>query len=280
MNAPLKGTAVLTLAVNVPGPAAASRLREFGAAITKVEPPNGDPLAGHNPSWYEALATGQEVVTLDLKDPRGRGELSSLLADSDLLLTSSRPAALARLGLSWAKLREEYPRLSQVAIVGHPAPRENEPGHDLTYLAGYGLLTPPDLPRTLLADLAGAERAVSAALGLVLGRERGFGTGCVEVPLSEAAEFFAEPQRRGVTRPGDVLGGGLPGYNLYRSSDAWIAVAALEAHFLEKLLSELKLEKADKEKMEKIFAEHPARWWEDWAADRDLPITSVGEPEG
>lgn len=275
MNAPLEGMKAVSLAVNVPGPAAASRLREFGAEVVKVEPPGGDPLASSNPAWHEAMANGQEIVSLDLKNEDDLRELFSLLEDADLLLTSNRPASLARLGLSPEELRKRYPRLSYVAIVGHPSPRENEPGHDLTYLAGWGLLTPPDLPRTLLADLAGAERAVSAALGLLLGRERGFVAGYAEVPLSEAAEAFAAPFRHGITRPGELLGGGFPGYNVYRTSDGWVAVAALEAHFLEKLLSELGLEKADEEAMERIFIERPSSWWQRWASERDLPIAAL-----
>ncbi|MBA2693543.1 MAG: CoA transferase [Rubrobacter sp.] len=279
MNAPLEGMKVVTLAVNVPGPAAASRLREFGASVTKVEPPGGDPLEASNPAWHRAMATGQNIVALDLKDEGDLRELASLLENADLLLTSNRPASLARLGLSPEDVAGKYPNLAYVAIVGYPSPRENDPGHDLTYLADYGLLTPPDMPRTLLADLAGAERAASAALGLLLGRERGFGAGYAEVPLSEAAEAFAAPFRHGITRPGELLGGGFAGYNVYRTSDGWIAVAALEAHFLAKLLSELGLEKADKERMERIFAEHPSSRWEKWAAERDLPIAALEEPE-
>lgn len=268
---------MVTLAVNVPGPAAAARLREFGAAVTKIEPSSGDPLARFGPAWYEALASGQEVKRLDLKEAASREELGVLLAEADLLLTSSRPASLGRLGLSWDQLHAAYPRLSQVAIVGHPSPRQNEPGHDLTYLAGWGLLSPPDPPRTLLADLAGAERAVGAALGLLLGRERGFGAGYAEVALSEAAASFARPLVHGLTAPGGVLGGGLPGYGLYQTSDGWIAVAALEEHFLRKLLSELGLEEADRDGLEEAFREHPASRWESWAAERGLPITAVRE---
>jgi alpha-methylacyl-CoA racemase len=278
MNAPLGGMKVVSLAVNVPGPAAASRLREFGAEVVKIEPPGGDPLASSNPAWHTAMANGQKIVALDLKNEGDFGKLSSLLEDSDLLLTSSRPASLARLGLSPEELREKYPRLSYVAIVGYPSPRENEPGHDLTYLAGWGLLTPPDLPRTLLADLAGAERAASAALGLLLARERGFGAGYAEVPLSKAAEAFAAPFRYGITHPGELLGGGFPGYAMYRTSDGWVAVAALEPHFLEKLLAELGLERADKGAMEEIFAEHTSGRWEKWATERDLPVAALREP--
>ncbi|MBA2443384.1 MAG: CoA transferase [Rubrobacter sp.] len=277
-GAPLSGLRAVTLAVNVPGPAAAARLREFGAGVVKAEPPGGDPLARYNPAWYRALSDGQEVLSLDLKEAAERERLHGLLANADLFLTSSRPAALQRLGLIPAGLHEEYPRLGWVAIVGHPSPRADEPGHDLTYLAGRGLLDPPDLPRTLLADLAGAERAVSAALGLLLARERGaYTTAYAEVALSEAAAAFDQPLRHGITGPGGLLGGGLPGYNLYRCSEGWIAIAALEEHFLEALRSGLGLPEAGYEDLQKAFQRRTAAYWEGWAAERDLPLVAVRE---
>lgn len=36
---PLTGVNVVSLAINLPGPAACSRLTELGAAVIKVEPP-------------------------------------------------------------------------------------------------------------------------------------------------------------------------------------------------------------------------------------------------
>ena len=53
----LKGLKVLNLAVNVPGPWAAARLGMFGAEVTKVEPPTGDPLEAWCPSWYAEMAS-------------------------------------------------------------------------------------------------------------------------------------------------------------------------------------------------------------------------------
>lgn len=274
---PLRGMQVLTLAVNVPGPVAAARLRGLGATVVKVEPPEGDPLAQTNRDWYEVLVAGQKVIRLNLKETEDRARLDELLGESDLLLTATRPAALARLGLGWPELHARYPRLSQTAIVGYPAPEDNVPGHDLTYLAGLGLLTPPELPRTLLADLAGAERAVSASLALLLGRELGLGTGYVQVPLAEAAAFFAEPLRYGITAPGGELGGGLPGYNLYRAREGWISVAALEPHFWQRLLDELGLQTANREELASAFLSRTAEEWQSWAAERDLPIAAVRE---
>ncbi|MDP8950632.1 MAG: CoA transferase [Actinomycetota bacterium] len=121
----LWGVRVFTLAVNLPGPVAASRLSAMGASVVKVEPPDGDPLARMCPGYYEDLSAGQEVVRLDLKDPQDRASLDDRLEGADLLLTASRPAALGRLKLSWPELHADFPRLCQLAIVGHPPPDEN-----------------------------------------------------------------------------------------------------------------------------------------------------------
>ena len=249
---PLRGVRVLTLAVNLPGPAAACKLCDMGASVVKVEPPGGDPLARMCPGYYEVLSIGQEVVRLDLKDGQDRASMDDWLETMDLLLTASRPAALGRLGLSWPELRARFPRLCQVAIVGHPPPDEDTPGHDLTYQALFGTLSPPGMPPVLVADLAGAERTVSAALSLLFARERGQGAGYEQVALSEAARSFAGPLRWGLTAPGGVLGGGFPGYGLYRAREGPVALAALEGHFWERLLRELEV-KGERRDLERIF---------------------------
>ncbi len=272
---PLQDFQLLSLAINIPGPVAAARLRDLGAAVTKIEPPSGDLMAWGSPAWYAALHQDIEVETLDLKTAEHQDRLHQHLAQSDLLLTSSRPAALSRLGLDWPTLSHQYPRLCQVAIVGHLPPDENVAGHDLTYQAGAGLVQPPHLPLTTLADLAGAERAVQAALGLLLARERGQGAGYEMVSLAETADFYAQPLRYGLTAPDGPLGGGLPGYGLYHTRDGWVAVAALEPHFLTRLLSELGLTAASHEGLADAFREQTAVFWEEWAINRDLPITAV-----
>jgi crotonobetainyl-CoA:carnitine CoA-transferase CaiB-like acyl-CoA transferase len=277
---PLDNIRIVSLAVNLPGPVAAAGLLRQGAAVVKVEPPDGDPLAAAHPEWYRALHQGQEVLRLNLKDDADCARLHDRLARADLFLTAVRPAALQRLGLSWPELHPRYPRLLHVGIVGHPAPDEDLPGHDLTYQARLGLLTPPHLPRVLVADWAGAHAVVSATLGLVLARERGQGCHSVQVSLAEAAADFAEPLRHGLTAPGGLLGGGLPNYNLYRARDGWIAIAALEGHFWERLLAELGLSAQDREAVQNVFATRSAAEWEAWAAERDLPLAAVAAEAG
>ena len=271
---PLDSIRVVSIALNLPGPAAARRLVGLGAAVTKVEPPTGDPMAAYHPEWYTALASGQDILRIDLKSEAGRAALDELLAQADVLLTSSRISALRRLGLDWESVRQRHPRLSQVSIIGYPGAQTDRTGHDLTYIAAEGLLTPPEMPRTLIADLGGAERAVAAVLAVVLLRERGGGPGHMEVSLAEVARDLAEPLRVGVTRPGALLGGGFPGYAIYRASDGWIAVAALEPHFLRALEQEAGV---TAEQMAATFAMHPARHWERRGIELDIPISALGQ---
>jgi crotonobetainyl-CoA:carnitine CoA-transferase CaiB-like acyl-CoA transferase len=274
---PLQGVKVVTLAVNLPGPAAASRLCQLGADVLKVEPPAGDPLARMGRSWYQALAAGQTIISLDLKNEPDRAELERRLEHSDLMLTSMRPDALARLSLSQAEVAGRHPHLCQVAIVGYSAPNDNLAGHDLTYQAAAGLITPPLLPRTLLADLATAERAVSTALALLFARERDGVGRSAQVALSEGVELFTQPLRHGLTTTDGILGGGFAGYNLYQTRDGWVALAALEPHFWQRLKEELGLIQTtvDVASLQSIFMTRTAAEWETWANELDLPLVAM-----
>ncbi len=269
-STPLAGVRAVTIAVNLPAPAAAARLVELGASVTKVEPPEGDPLAAVSPALYERLAAGQTIVRLNLKEAAGRDRLADLLGDADVLLSSSRPSALARMGLAWTELEHRFPRLVQVAIVGHAAPDQERPGHDLTYVGQCGLLSPPGLPRTLVADLGGAERAVTAAVALLLARETGGAERYAEVALADSAAFFALPWTYGLTAADGPLGGGSPFYRLYEARGGWIGVAALEPRFRERLVAALGGEPTDE-----AFRGRTPVEWEAWAGERDLPIAAV-----
>ncbi len=237
---PLRGVRVLSLALNLPGPAALMRLKAMGATCLKAEPPgpkgaptgtSGDPMGQYNPTAYATLHDGIKIVTLDLKTERGQQKLHKELARTDVLLTSFRPSALAKLGLGWKALHKAHPQLSVVAIVGAPGPRAEEPGHDLTYLADAGLVTGLDLPATLFADMSGALMASEAALQAVLAQRTSGKGSFQEVALSDAAAWLALPRTWGLTQPKGAVGGAHAGYRVYPCKDGRVAVAALEPHF-------------------------------------------------
>lgn len=234
----LEGTRILSLALNLPGPAALMRCRRMGAACVKLEPPSGDPMGHYNPPAYAQLHEGVKVVTADLKTEAGQKLLHRELARTDVLLTSFRPSALEKLGMAWPQLHRLYPNLSHVAIVGAPGSRAEEPGHDLTYLADNGLVPGLELPATLYADMSGSLMATEAVLQAVIQQqERYAGTGeqnagvFIEVALSDAAAYLALPRQWGLTQPSGFVGGAHAGYRLYPCKDGRVAVAALEPHF-------------------------------------------------
>ena len=236
---PLKGVRIVSLALNLPGPAALMRCQQMGASCTKFEPPSGDPMRLYNPATYAALHSGVRVSQADLKTAAGQAKLHKALGKADVLLTSFRPSALAKLGLNFKVLHKQYPQLCQVAIVGGEGAHAEEPGHDLTYLAEHGLVAGLDLPATLYADMSGSVMASEAVLGVLMQRaatgKNKFVGKFVEIALSSAAAYLALPRLWGLTVPGAAVGGGHAGYQMYACKDGRVAVAALEPHFAARL---------------------------------------------
>jgi crotonobetainyl-CoA:carnitine CoA-transferase CaiB-like acyl-CoA transferase len=241
----LQGVRILSLSLNLPGPAALLRCQKMGATCIKIEPPapegslftgiTGDPMSAYSRTAYDILHVGIKVLVANLKTGAGQALLQGELAQADVLLTSFRPSALPKLGLNWNDLHQHYPRLSLITIVGAPGIQAELPGHDLTYVAENDLITGLDLPSTLYADMGGALVASEAVLqATLLQRQTDLGR-LFEVALSEAAAHLSLPRTWGATLPGTLLGGGHAGYRVYPCLDGRVALAALEPHFAKSL---------------------------------------------
>lgn len=280
VTGPLEGVRVVSIAVNLPGPAAVARLASLGASVTTVLPPAGDPLEHVAQAYFDELHSGQALECLDLKGDEGRARLDELLAEADVFVTSSRPSALARLGLDHATVGGRHTQVCQVDIVGEPGARAEVPGHDLTYQAASGLLRDGRMPATTFVDLAGAERVVAEACAALVERTRTGRGSRREVALSDVADALARPVAHGMTSSGGLLGGGLPVYDVYAASTGHIALAALEPHFTARLVAALGLapEEVTRERLAEVFAGRPAPQWQQWADEHDIPLAAVAEP--
>ncbi|MES2191112.1 MAG: CoA transferase [Pseudomonadota bacterium] len=290
---PLRGVRVLSLALNLPGPAALMRCREMGATCVKLEPPalpgapegvSGDPMSQYNRAAYAALHEGVRIMSANLKSDKGQHALHRELAKADVLITSFRPSALVKLGLTWKALHKQYPALGMIAIVGAPAERAEEAGHDLTYQAERDLVTGLALPPTLYADMGGALMASEAVLQAVIHQRLKAKGIYLEVALSEAAGFLALPRAWGLTRPGAPIGGGHAGYQVYKCRDGRVAVAALEPHFAARLCAVAGVADAGAKSMaSRATRESIAAWMlgktrkqlEQLAGEKDIPLHSL-----
>jgi alpha-methylacyl-CoA racemase len=269
---PLHDIHVVTIALNAPGPVAAARLRAAGASVTKVEPPSGDPLESYCAGWYRELHAGVSIERIDLKSAAGRSQMRDRLENADLFLASQRPSALGRLGLDSGSLLSSHSRLNHLRwlnIVGELEAPEI-PGHDITYLAKAGLLG-QEIPRSLFADVLAGERAFAAAL-LLLRQPPG---AQAQVGLYDSLAPLVAARTHGLTGPGNMLGGAVPAYGLYDTREGRIAIAAIERHFHARLYEELGLPAGSD--LTAVFRTRTASEWEQWAAERDLPLTVVQE---
>ncbi len=293
---PLKAVRILSLALNLPGPAALMRLQQMGATCTKLEPlappsaVTADPMGFYKPAAYETMHQGVRVVQADLKTPRGQTTLQKLLVKTDVLITSFRPSALAKLGLDWKTLHRLYPNLCMVSVVGASGPRAEEPGHDLTYLAENGLVNGLDLPATLYADMGGSlmtTEAVLQALLLRQSRSRQNGLGVFqEIALSDAANYLALPRTWGLTTKEGDVGGAHAGYKIYPCKNGRVAVAALEPHFAKRLCLAVGLEEKSMHCMHapkthnafaEFFASQTRQQLDRLAVSKDIPMHTLAK---
>lgn len=295
----LRGVRILSVALNLPGPAAVMRLADMGASCTKLEPlppaglPKGsssDPMGMYAPHAYAQLHAGVKVVQADLKSDKGQARLDALLSKADVLIASFRPSALKKLGMDWASLHTRYPALIQVCIVGAKGAGAEIPGHDLTYLAAHGLVNGLNLPATLFADMAGSSLTVEAVLKALLQRARPGRThrkGVFhEVALEDAAAYLALPRHWGLTMPRGSVGGAHAGYAVYACIKGRVAVAALEPHFADRLAEvagikaarpgrEVMMLPATRSKFSEFFAGLTRKQIDALAAAHDLPLFTM-----
>jgi len=290
---PLKGIRILSLALNVPGPAALMRARQMGATCVKLEPPapkgsptgtSGDPMAQYKNGAYQQLHEGVKVLVADLKTEAGQKALHRVLAKTDVLLTSFRPSALTKLQLDWKSLHRQYPALSQVAIVGAAGARAEEPGHDLTYMADNGLVNGLDLPPTLYADMGGSLMASEAILKATLIQKTSGKGVFIEVALADASGYLALPRVWGLTAPTGSVGGSHAGYRVYPCKDGRVAVAALEPHFALALRAAAGVASIDFRSMflpdthkavAAFFLSQTCRQLDKLAVEKDIPIHTM-----
>ena len=295
----LRGVRVLSVALNLPGPAAVMRLADMGATCKKLEPlpppgfPKGsssDPMGNYAPHAYAQMHAGVKVVQADLKSLKGQAKLDALLSKADVLVTSFRPSALKKLSMDWPTLHARYPALIQVCIVGAKGVAAEIPGHDLTYLAAHGLVNGLNLPATLFADMAGSSLAVEAVLKALWQRARPgrtHGKGVFhEVALENAAAYLALPRHWGLTLPRGSVGGAHAGYAVYACIKGRVAVAALEPHFAARLaeVAGIKAAKSGQDlmilasthlKLSEFFAGLTRKQIERIAKEKDLPLLTM-----
>jgi crotonobetainyl-CoA:carnitine CoA-transferase CaiB-like acyl-CoA transferase len=154
MQAPLEGVKVVELARVLAGPWAGQTLADLGCEVIKVESPRGDdtrqwgpPFVDHDgersAAYYHSANRGKSSVTADFKTPEGREKVRALLADADVLIENFKTGGLAKYGLDYDSLKDDFPQLIYCSITGfgHTGPYAHRAGYDFIIQGMSGLMS-------------------------------------------------------------------------------------------------------------------------------------------
>jgi crotonobetainyl-CoA:carnitine CoA-transferase CaiB-like acyl-CoA transferase len=261
--APLAGARVLDLTRLLPGNYCAWLLASLGADVVKVEDPGaGDYMrrigtqVGGMGAANQLVNRNKRSVVVDLKHPDGRLVFRRLVESADVLVESFRPGVLARHGFDAGTLHELNPKLVYAPITGYgmTGPWRDRAGHDLNYLGSTGLLDQngpaggdPIVPPIPLADIIGGGLVPALGILALLLEVRATGTGrTLDASITDAVALLPNlavaEALAGAAVPGRGeadYSGGLACYGVYRLTDGYAAVAALEEKFWAEICSVL-----------------------------------------
>ncbi len=172
----LDGVEVLDLSWGVAGPMTTMMLADNGAAVTRVEPPGGDPFAGQ--SGDVVWQRGKRRAVLDLRDGSQRAAFLERAAGADVLVESFAPGVTARLGVDYATLAAANPGLIYCSITGYGRGNRHSdrPGYDALVAARTGVLYDhrgrPGTAMEYICGRPGPHPEFGAPEGMVRGADR------------------------------------------------------------------------------------------------------------
>ena len=253
---PLEGIRVLDLSRVLAGPFCTQMLADLGAEVIKVERPGvGDETRTWGPPWvkdphgtdttesayYLCANRNKRSVTIDFSRPRGVALVKRLLERSDVLVENFKVGGLAKFGLGYEQLREEFPGLVYCSITGfgQTGPYAHRPGYDMMAQGMGGLISitgepdrpPSKVPVAINDVMTGMYTAVALLSALrhrdATGEGQQVDVGLLDVQVSWLANVASNylvggkmPRRLGTAHPNSVP------YQVFPTGDGFIIIAA------------------------------------------------------
>ncbi|MEM7405435.1 MAG: CaiB/BaiF CoA-transferase family protein [Pseudomonadota bacterium] len=175
---PLQGVRVLDLTRILAGPTCTQLLGDFGADVIKIERPGGgdDTRAWGPPfvtaangedttesAYYLASNRNKRSVTADIATPEGQSLIRKLLVHCDIIVENFKVGGLAKYGLSYADLKDEFPGVVYCSVTGfgQTGPNAHRAGYDLLAQGAGGIMS-------LTGDAEGAPMKVGVGIADVM----------------------------------------------------------------------------------------------------------------
>jgi len=265
---PFENVRILDLTRVVSGPYCTHTLALMGAEVIKIEERgagdatrNGIGIPGLNEAGLAAtfimFNAGKKSVTLDLKKPEAKEIIRRLARWADVVVENFRPGVVERMGLGYAALKAENPRLIYCSIsgFGQTGPEAKAPAFDGNIQAASGIMAmtgepdgTPLRPGFSVCDTStGLNAALAIAGALYQRRETGRGqyidVAMLDSGISLASQTVGAWLNGGVVQPrrGNQAINFEPTADVYRTADGSMILAIMRDEHVKSLLRTLGL---------------------------------------
>jgi crotonobetainyl-CoA:carnitine CoA-transferase CaiB-like acyl-CoA transferase len=197
MTSPLEGLKILDFGVALAAPFAGLLLADMGAEVIKVERVQGEPQRHGLPTGMDDTITprqeetdagswimlnrGKKDLAINLKNQRARDIILRLVEETDVILHSSRPGAMERMGLGYETVSRVNPRIIYCSLTGYgeTGPLAHRAGGDMWAQAMSGMVSlqgdpdgPPYMVGFPLVDCASGMMTAYAIMVALYARDR------------------------------------------------------------------------------------------------------------
>jgi crotonobetainyl-CoA:carnitine CoA-transferase CaiB-like acyl-CoA transferase len=238
----LAGLLVVDFTIVMSGPMCTRMMADAGADVIKIEPPDGDvvrqrpPMRGGISSYYASMNCGKRSLVLDLSTTEGKRLARALALKADVVVENFRPGVMQRLGLDYASLAQDNPRLIYASIsgFGQTGPKAGAPayapvihaasGYEVAYGEYQRDNARPANNGIFIADVMGASYAFSAIQMALYEREKSGAGQAIDVSLMDSVLSMLIYEMQAAQFPPDRK---RQVYEPVRASDGWVMVAAV-----------------------------------------------------
>ena len=221
---PLEGVRVVDLTSVVVGPLTTQILADHGAEIIKVESMAGDLVRQLNGksvtpgmgAKFLHLNRNKRSVALDLKHADGMEALRRLIAKADVMVWNVRPAAMARLGLSYDDVKKINPKIIYCGLYGfgQDGRYKDKPAYDTIIQGASGMAAlhhrstgEPRYVPMVVADKVVGMTAVQMIVMALYRREKTGEGSSIGIPMFENFVKFVLEEHMYLTTFQPPLGG-------------------------------------------------------------------------
>lgn len=301
------GVRVLEVGDGLAASIAGMLLADYGARVTKIEPPGGAP--SRREVSFHVYNRGKASQLLDLDSGGGRAELARLSRDADVVLVQGTPRAIDRLGAAESAIGRADLVHAAITPFGERGPIAQVTGDDAAAQAYCGIMAYQQAPdrspmQTVLpfpSTAAGVltVTAIAAALRqrVLTGLGQHVHVSLVSAALALQADSLTRAQ--GISYGdtwADDQAGRYPLFRLYKAEDDWFAITCGHEQFWYRLalllehpewISDPRLENAPwgigpegrafiTGELARIFATRRRAEWLETLGAEDIPVAAVG----